>query len=345
MKKQFTKAIIRVLFLGSMLLYYLGDSGYAADVVAPITSGKRVLVVHSYHETQKGHVVEMTQGIEEAFVGSGVKMKYVYMDTKRHPGLAWKKGAGLMATRAMEAFGPEVVIAMDDNAQAFFVQKNMNLNQAPVFVFGGINADISTYGFPRHNVTGVLERPNIKESIELLQKILPNIKKILMLSDKSKTTDYFIDYCKTLELPVEVIAYEQPLTLEEWEASVQKYKDKVDAVGVYVSRTVKVAASGKAHVPEGKLIDILTMEGKLPTVGFFDTAATAGVLCAISVSMKEQGYMAGQMARAILEGKTPSDFSIEPTQRGRIQLNLKTAEKLGIDIEWNIISKADVVVK
>jgi len=345
MKKQFTKAIIRVLFLGSMFLYDLGAPGYAAEVVASITSGKRVLVVHSYHETQKGHVVEMTQGIEEAFVESGVKMKYVYMDTKRHPGLVWKKEAGLMATRAMEAFGPEVVIAMDDNAQAFFVQKNMILDQAPVFVFGGVNADISTYGFPRNNVTGVLERPNIKESIELLQKILPNIKKILMLSDKSKTTDYFIDYCKTLELPVEVIAYEQPLTLEEWEASVQKYKDKVDAVGVYVSRTVKVAASGKAHVSEGKLIDILTMEGKLPTVGFFDTAATAGVLCAISVSMKEQGYMAGQMARAILEGKTPSDFSIEPTQRGRIQLNLKTAEKLGIDIEWNIISKADVVVK
>jgi len=345
MKKQFINAIIRMLILGSILLYVGDQPGYAADAISPITSGKRVLVVHSYHETQKGHVVEMTQGIEEAFSGSGVKMKFVHMDTKRRTDLAWKKEAGQMATRVMEAFGPDVVIAMDDNAQAFFVQKNMTRSQAPVFVFGGVNADISTYEFPRPNVTGVLERPNIKESIELLQKIVPNINKIFMLSDKSKTTDHFIEYCKTLDLPVEVIAYEQSLTLEQWKASVQKYKDKADTVGVYVSRTVKEVAGGSSLVPEAKLIDILTIEGGLPTVGFFDTAATAGVLCAISVSMKEQGYVAGHMARAILEGKAPSDFSIEPTQRGRIQLNLKTAEKLGIDIEWNIISKADVVEK
>lgn len=342
MKKQPMKSFVRVLLLGSLLFFNLGGSAGNAEAVSSLISGKRVLVVHSYHEFQKGHVVEMTQGIEEAFVDSGVKMKYVHMDTKRQADLAWKKEAGRMATRVMEAFGPDVVIAMDDNAQAFFVRENYTRKQAPAFVFGGVNADISTYGFPSRNVTGVLERPNIKESIELLLKIVPGIKKILMLSDKSKTTDYFIEYCKTLDLPVEVIAYEQPLTLDEWKANVQKYKDRADAVGVYVSRTVK---EGKSYVPEAKLIDILTLEGRLPTVGFFDTAANAGVLCGISVSMKEQGYVAGRMARKILEGKPPSDFTIEPTQRGRIQLNLKTAEKLGIDIEWNIISKADVVVK
>jgi ABC-type uncharacterized transport system substrate-binding protein len=344
MKKQPMKSLTRVLLLWSILFFNFGGTRGDAAAASPLTSGKRVLVVHSYHETQKGHVVEMTQGIEEAFVGSRVKMKYFHMDTKRHTGLAWKKEAGQMATRVMDAFGPAVVIAMDDNAQAFFVQKNYARKEAPDFVFGGVNADISTYGFPRQNVTGVLERPNIKESLELLQRIVPSIKKILMLSDKSKTTDHFIEYCKTLDLPVEVIAYEQPLTLEEWKANVHKYRNKADAVGVYVSRTVK-EVGGKTHVPEAKLIDILTIEGKLPTVGFFDTAATAGVLCGISVSMKEQGYVAGQMARAILEGKTPSDFSIEPTQRGRIQLNLKTAEKLGIEIGWNIITKADLVVK
>lgn len=306
---------------------------------------KRVLVVHSYHETQKGHVVEMTQGIEEAFAGSGVEIRYVHMDTKRKIDLAWKKKAGQMAVKAVDEFNPAVVIAMDDNAQTYFVTTVMDRKNAPAFVFGGVNADMSVYGYPRTNVTGVLERPNIQESLDLLLKIRPGIKKILMIADKSRTTDLFNAYCKELDLPVTVVGYVQPLTLEDWEKTVMEYRDKVDAFGVYVLRTIQKEAGNPDLVPEAQLVDVLNQKGGLPTVGFFDTAAASGILCGISVSMKEQGYVAGAMALEILEGKKPSDFIIGPTHRGRIQLNLKTAEALGIDVAYRIISKADVVVK
>ena len=305
----------------------------------------KVLVVHSYHETQQGHVVEMTQGIKEAFAGSGVNMKFFHMDTKRRTDPAWKKEAGKMATRTMLAFKPQVVIAMDDNAQLFFVKQNMFRENAPIFVFGGVNAEISDYGFPAENVTGVVERPNINESIELLQKIVPTVKKILMLSDKSRTTDLFVKYSKNLNLPVEVLDYKQPRTMKEWQSTIKKYRDKVDAFGVYLLRTIDDDSNPSYHVPESELIEFLTAHGRLPTVGFFDTAAKSGLLCGISVSMKEQGYAAAHIARGILEGKKTRDFKIEPTTKGKIQLNLKTAERLGIEINWNIISKADEVVK
>jgi len=61
--------------------------------------------------------------------------------------------------------------------------------------------------------------------------------------------------------------------------------------------------------------------------------------------MEEQGYGAGLIARAVLEGRSPKEVAIKPTHRGRIQLNLITAERLGIDLDWKIISKADVVVR
>ncbi len=119
----------------------------------------------------------------------------------------------------------------------------------------------------------------------------------------------------------------------------------MDAFGVYVLRTIQKEAGKPELVPESQLVDVLNRVGGLPTVGFFDTAATSGVLCGISVSMKEQGYVAGAMALEILEGKNPRDLTIGPTRRGRIQLNLRTAEALGIDVSYKIISKADVVVK
>ncbi len=117
----------------------------------------------------------------------------------------------------------------------------------------------------------------------------------------------------------------------------------MDAFGVYVLRTIKGKAGG--NVGESRLVEILNQKGMLPTVGFFDTAAASGLLCGISVSMKAEGLAAGQMARSILEGQSPEDLPIEPTRKGRIQLNLKTAEQLGIVMDWNVISKADVVIK
>ncbi|MCP4692692.1 MAG: hypothetical protein GY859_31920 [Desulfobacterales bacterium] len=306
---------------------------------------KRVLVVHSYHETQEGHVVEMTAGIEEALAESDVLIKYFHMDTKRKKDLEWKKKAGRMAARMMEEFKPVLVITMDDNAQQFFAKNYAGKKDAPIFVFGGVNADPAKYGFPAENVTGVLERPNVRESIELLQKIVPDVKKMVILSDKSPTTDSFCDYSKKLELPVEVLAYEQPRTFAEWKAAIGKYADRVDGFGIYVIRTIQRSREDKTHVHESELMAYLNENYKTPSVGFFDSAARAGVLCGISVSMKEQGYAAAKIAAAILKGARPADFTVAPTSKGRILLNLKTAEKLGVQVRYRIIRNAVEVIK
>ncbi len=314
-------------------------------VFAGDLSQKRVMVVHSYHKTQKGHVVEMARGVEQAFAGTKIVLRHEYMDTKRHPDLDFKIKAGLRAVEAMKGFGPDVVIALDDNAQSFFVKKAMAVENAPIFIFGGVNAKPSLYGYPRDNVTGVVERPNIRESFELLLKIRPEIKRVAMLSDNSRTSDLFVAYSKTLDLPVDVVAYVQPATLGQWQAVINTYKDKVDAFGVYLLRTVRRTPGKADMVPEEELIEMLNETCGLPTAGFFDTVAQSGVLCGISVSMEEQGYEAGRIARAVLEGQSVAAFPIQSTLRGRIQLNLKTAERLGVDLSWKIISKADVVIR
>ena len=328
----------------SWLLCFWAVPGMAQTEV-PVRDGRRVMVVHSYHKTQAGHEVEMTQGIDQAFAGGDAVLHHVYMDTKRYPDLAWKKKAGQMALEEMDAFNPEVVIALDDNAQAFFVKEAMARENAPMFVFGGVNAAPSVYGYTGKNVTGVLERPNVAESFDLLLKINPDIRQVVMLSDHSTTTDFFVNYCQTLDLPVTVVAYVQVSSLNEWKAAIDRYKNQVDAFGIYLLRTVRKETGKPVMVTEDELVAELNRRCDLPTVGFFDTAARAGILCGISVSMMEQGYEAGRIARALLEGSPMDAFPMQPTHRGRIQLNLIRAEQLGIKLNWKIISKADVVVR
>lgn len=304
-----------------------------------------ILVVHSYHADQKEHVVEMDQGIDEALAGAPYQRQSLYMDTKHHTDEAWKQAAGKKADEMLIRLQPEVVITMDDNAQQYFAKNYAGQPGPPWFVFSGVNEDPSVYGFPAANVTGVLERPNVLESIELLLKIQPQVKKLLIMADKSETTDPLIAYCKTLNLPVTVVGYAQPRTLEEWQATLEQYRGKIDAVGLYVARTVARSASDPTKVPEQELIRLINEQYHLPTVGFFDSAAESGVLCGVSVSMKEQGLAAGRMAKAILGGKRPEDFQVQTSDHGRIQLNLATAERLGIQIPYGVIKRAEVVIR
>jgi ABC-type uncharacterized transport system substrate-binding protein len=61
--------------------------------------------------------------------------------------------------------------------------------------------------------------------------------------------------------------------------------------------------------------------------------------------MKEQGFSTGKIACDLLKGKKPSDFKVKPTTRGRILLNLNTAEKLNIDLKYTILKNADEVIR
>lgn len=332
---------IRTVLLAAVAFLLLWGSSMS---YAETTGKKKVFVVHSYHESQKGHVVEMTKGIMEALKECQPEVKFFHMDTKRKNSLEWKIASGEKASGMMKKYNPDVVIAMDDNAQQFFVKKHAGKEKTPVFVFGGVNAEPAKYGFPAANVTGVIERPNIKESLAFLLKIKPDVKKVVLISDKSATTDLFHAYSKQFSLPVEVIARVQPETVSEWKSTILKYKDVADAFGVYVIRTIRDTKKNKM-AGEKELMRYLIKETKKPVVGFFDSAARAGALCGISVSMMEQGYASGKLACEIINGKKPEEIVIEPTTRGRILLNLITAEELGIDIDYTMIKNADEVIR
>ena len=328
----------RFLVLTGMLVLSCAARGASAET-------RKVYVVHSYHEGQVEHVDEMSRGIVDALKGADVAITYFYMDTKRHTDEAWKQEAGRKALEQALELKPDVVITMDDDAQKYFAMDYSARPDAAPLVFSGVNMDMADYGFPKENVTGVLERPHLVESIELLQKICPNVKKIVLLADVTPTTEGFYRYAKTLHPPVEILGYEEAETFEQFQETVRKYENQADAFGLYVLRAVRVEPGSDERVPEKDLIEWLHANSTLPTVGFFDTAAKSGVMCGICVSMFEQGYAAGVIARQILEGKRPTDFEVKPTTDGRIMLNLQTAERKGVKVRYSIIQNAKEVIR
>ena len=305
--------------------------GFTLCVSLQAMAGGKVLLVHSYH---KGYawVDAITAGVQEGLEGSEAQLEIFYMDTKQKTSEEWKKEAGQMAKERVDIFKPDVVITSDDNAQEYFARDYAG-KDSPQFVFCGVNAEASKYGFPASNVTGILERPYFIESLNLLKAADKGVKTISVISDDSPTSSAIYDYIKGLESksPVKIVSFDQPSTFDQWQALITEYQDSVDAIAIVLYHTVKETIDGDSMEPK-EVMAWTRANNEKPTVSVVDFAVEDGVLCGVVESGEEHGLEAALISKQILEGKKASDFPIKTARRGSVMFNMKTAEKLGIKI-------------
>jgi hypothetical protein len=92
-----------------------------------------------------------------------------------------KKGGVIKAKEAYELylqFRPDGVIAADDNAQSMFVLPYLKDKVETPVMFCAVNEEPEIYGYPASNVSGILERNFIKESIAFAKQLVPSINRI-----------------------------------------------------------------------------------------------------------------------------------------------------------------------
>ena len=310
---------------------------------AASAAGGKVLLVHSYN-TGYPWVDSITKGVKQELAGSGIQLELFYMDTKRNPGLEWKIKSGEMALERVKAWQPDVVIAADDNAQEFFARKLAGPGN-PRVVFLGVNADPAKYGYPAENITGILERPFVAETMRLLKEIVPQAKTAALITDKSETSDGVIEYVKSLkDLPLRIVAIAQPETFKDWQEAVNKAQLTADAVIFNTYHTVRKGEETLSMAP-GEVIKWTLMNNKKPAAGLLEFNIEDGVLCGVAESGEEYGREAGVIARQMVTaGKTAKDFPITATVKGLRMVNTSAADSLGISLPGQVVNSADRVV-
>jgi len=315
----------------------------ALSPAAAGAAGGRVLLVHSYN-TGYPWVDSVTRGVKQALAGSGIQLEIFYMDTKRDAGQEWKIKSGEMAMERLRALQPEVVIAVDDNAQEYFARKLAG-RENPQVVFVGVNANPAKYGYPKANVTGILERPFVAETMNLLKEISPQVKTAAVITDKSETSDAVIEYIKSLEpLPVPIVAVEQPVTFKGWQEAVGRLQHTADAIIFFTYHTV-LNGDERLSMAPADVIKWTLANNKKPTAGLIEFNIEDGVMCGVAESGDEYGREAGEAARQITStGKPAGDFPIKNPAKGIRMLNPAAAEKLGVNIPGQVTVSAGRIV-
>lgn len=299
------------------------------------TQRKSILVIHSYN-VDYSWVTDINEGIKRVLDKQEfVKVHYYYMDTKRHPESDFLKRAGANAQRLIKDIKPDIVIAIDDDAQKYAVQYFVDVPGISI-VFGGVNANPSEYGYDTaKNVTGILERlplAGVRDTIQLLtlDKKIDHPLRIAHIADQSatvKSDDKFFHNFKQwngIELQPSLLVN----TFPKWKQTILDAPQTLDVIILSNYRKIYRSDTDKTLVPPNEIMAWTMENATIPVIGVNGFIVEDGGSLAIATSPYEQGEVAARMAFQIINDNMPaSSIPIQESRQFTVCMRPKDMEK------------------
>ncbi len=304
---------------------------------------KTIYVIESYHAEYPWDA-SYKKGLEET-LGGKYKLIYFEMDTKRLPKDQHQKMADL-AWKKYSEIKPALVVVGDDTGLKLLGPRFAETNTPVVYL--GINNNPRNYftTLPA-NITGVLERPLLKRSIVNIKKLIPNLKKVLVLFDSDITAQ--ITKKEVFEdkdnLDINGIAVEIKLIgdYQTWQNTVLSSKGKYDACVVGLYQSIKDAEGTPVNAE-----DVITWTSKntpIPPFAFWDFAVGADkTIGGLVLFGKEMGVLTSDLVIQILEkGKSPMELNPVVNDQGILVFSKSQVAKWTIKLPENMTSTATFV--
>ena len=305
-------------------------------------AGKRVLVVHSY-DRGFAWTADIDEALQRALLPRQVQMRTYFMNTNLQSDEAHLEEAGREATAIMLEFRPDVVITSDDNAQQYFAAQFAGNASAPSFVFCGVNKDPAIYGFPAVNVTGVVEKLLWAEGLELLRRLEPSIRSVMVLLDGRPSSRAEVLKMRDATPPDVRADFSVVETYADWRRSVLMASATHDALVIMTYH--QLTGNDGRPVPSEDVMLWTRDNAVLPTLGFYDYTLADGALCGVILTGFEHGSQAAGLALRILAGERAGDIPLTTTTKGLIMLNLAVARKLGVEVPIPLLQEAAALVE
>ena len=218
-----------------------------------------------------------------------------------------------------------------------------NVTKDKPIIMGGITYPveaglINAEDKPGNNSTGVSDRTPIKQQLEIMKKVLPNMKKVGILytaneDNAVKQAQEAEKLAKELGLEVKVSSVANTNDIQQVTESLAS---QTDAIFVPIDNTIASAMATVVKVTDAK---------KIPVFPSADTMVADGGLLGLGVDQYQIGVETAKVVAKVLKGADTKDMPIVLANEGVIYLNEAKAKQLGIEIPKEIKDKAKVVDK
>lgn len=154
-------------------------------------ANKKVLIINSYHRGFQWSD-DVISGIEKVFYDTKVDTNILYMDFKRISTPEYYNKLRDLYKVQLKNHKYDLILALDTFAYDFSLQNYAELFSDEPLFFTGIEQfvleDVKKYHL-ENKVSGILEKRAFDENIEMISSLIPHLKKLYIINDKSVNGD------------------------------------------------------------------------------------------------------------------------------------------------------------
>ncbi len=299
----------------------------------------KVLVVFSYEDIHQ-NTINCKKSIE-LVLGNFCEIRYFFMNTKMDFNGGPEKAR--QAYALYQEFQPDGVIATEDDAQSMFVVPYLKDKVKIPIMFCGVNAEPEKYGYPTSNISGILERLHIRESLTLLQQLIPSVKTAGFMLKESPVAVFISSQinkeANTYSAVSVGVTY--PKTLKEAVAMADELKKTADVLYITALPGL-IGEDGKPLEEKEMYKTIISAFGK-PVIGDAEYHVRLGALCSVVQQMQEQGEVAARMLLKAMNGTPVSQLPLTQNKQGRAFVNATVLKALEIKVDPNVLTSVKLV--
>jgi putative ABC transport system substrate-binding protein len=196
---------------------------------------------------------------------------------------------------------------------------------------------VQTMGPSGTNVTGVSDSLALAKQVELIQKALPNAKRVGMVYNPGEANSVVVVNQLRELLPKAGMTLTEATAARTVDvgAAARSLVGKVDVI--YTSTDNNVVSAYESLVKVGN-------DAKLPLIASDTDSVKRGAIAALGVNYHDLGLQTGKIVVRILKGEQPGTIASETSDKLELYVNRGAAKRQGVTLSDEFIKSATKVV-
>ena len=296
---------------------------------------KEVLLLHSYHKGYKWSD-DISLAIEKKFAPfKNINLTTVYMDTKKIATPIYLDKLAHLYKEQFEKRDFDLILVSDNNAFDFAIKYHEYLFKDLPVLFCGINNFDKAFLHENsmdNYMTGVVEQVDIEKNFNLILDIHPDLKKLIIINDFSKTGQAIRRDLNRIipkfKKRIKTIEYIDDMDMEDIKKILKNAKKDTVILFVLLFKD----KTGKFFTYKESLQEIKSVSN-VPTYGLWDFYLDYGIIGGLLTSAVGQGEAISKMALDVLNGKSIKDIPIIEKSPNRFMFDYNELRKFDIRIQ------------
>ena len=291
---------------------------------------KRVVILYTHRQMSpinKQWHSGIVDGIKQVYDGP-MDIETEYMDVVLQDDKEYFNEWSEVLRLKYSKYPPDVVIPVFFPAYAFAVMNREMFFPGCPMVFCAVPQSFAESQKSKRNITGVGAQFDNRPSMEVIKKVLPGTKKLLVLSGKSRLDIWLSGVAmRQSEIAFPEIEFKALAGLTPAEAALEFVQAGPDTAGLLLSFELDNYGN---RMNTTEYLHELNKVSKVPIFGCYDTILGHGILGGALISPTDFGKTTGKLAGRILNGESADDIPKDYSHTYTIAFDHEVLRKLGI---------------